>query len=160
MKQKVSRLFSFPKTAVKIMHDHMFDHLRILPCFYVLGIAGFLQKIKNFFSLITAYHSLRGWAIRSVLFRCLFQFRNFRFHRLYQFSEFFFTFLSRRSVVSRLEGKIKKDLHKKQSTIPFYMYKSKMSKNKQVAFAYSIVLLLNFYQRIYLNINERICQSK
>ena len=48
LKQKVSELFSFPKTAVKIMHDHMFDHLRIFLCFYVLGIVGFLQKNKKY----------------------------------------------------------------------------------------------------------------
>ena len=46
--------------AINFMHDHMFDHLRILPCFYGLGIAGFLQKIKNSFSLFTAYQILRG----------------------------------------------------------------------------------------------------
>ena len=60
LKQKVSRLFSFSKTAVKIMHDHMFDHLRIFLCFYVLGIAAFLQKIKNSFSLFTAYQNLHS----------------------------------------------------------------------------------------------------
>jgi len=60
LKQKVSRLFSFPKTAHKIELDHMFDHLRILPCFYGLGIAGFLQKNKKSFSLFTAYQILRG----------------------------------------------------------------------------------------------------
>ena len=46
--------------AHKIELDHMFDHLRILLCFYGLGIAGFLQKIKNSFSLFTAYQILRG----------------------------------------------------------------------------------------------------
>ena len=46
--------------AVKIMHDHMFDHLRIFLCFYVLGIAVFSRKIKNSFSLFTAYQILRG----------------------------------------------------------------------------------------------------
>ena len=30
--------------AVEIMHDHMFDHLRIFLCFYVLGIAIFSRK--------------------------------------------------------------------------------------------------------------------
>ena len=44
--------------AVKIGLDHMFDHLRIFLCFYVLRIAGFLQKIKNSFSLFTAYQIL------------------------------------------------------------------------------------------------------
>ena len=44
LKQKVSGLFSFPKIAVEIMHDHMFDHLRIFLRFYVLGIAGFFAK--------------------------------------------------------------------------------------------------------------------
>ena len=60
LKQKVSRLFSFPKTAVEIMYDHMFDHLRIFPRFYELGIAVFTRKIKNSFSLFTAYQILRG----------------------------------------------------------------------------------------------------
>ena len=46
--------------AVKIRLDHMFDHLRIFLCFYVLGRADFLQKIKNSFSLFTAYQILRG----------------------------------------------------------------------------------------------------
>ena len=46
--------------AQKIGLDHMFDHLRVLHRFYVLGIAGFLQKIKNSFSLFTAYQILRG----------------------------------------------------------------------------------------------------
>ena len=60
LKLKVSRLFSFPKTAVKIELDHMFDHLRIFLRFYELRIAVFLQKIKNSFSLFTAYQILRG----------------------------------------------------------------------------------------------------
>ena len=60
LKQKVSRLFSFPKTAVKIELDHMFDHLRIFLRFYELRIAVFLQKNKNSFSLFTAYQILRG----------------------------------------------------------------------------------------------------
>ena len=46
--------------AVKIRLDHMFDHLRIFLCFYVLGIAVFSRKIKNSFSLFTAYQILRG----------------------------------------------------------------------------------------------------
>ena len=33
---------------------------RILPCFYVLGIAVFSRKIKNSFSLFTAYQILRS----------------------------------------------------------------------------------------------------
>ena len=60
LKQKVSRLFSFPKTAAKIGLDHMFDHLRIFPRFYVIRIAVFFAKNKNSFSLFTAYQILRG----------------------------------------------------------------------------------------------------
>ena len=46
--------------AINFRHDHMFDHLRNLFVFWLLGIAGFLQKIKNSFSLFTAYQILRG----------------------------------------------------------------------------------------------------
>ena len=46
--------------AVKIGLDHMFDHLRIFLRFYELRIAGFSRKIKNSFSLFTAYQILRG----------------------------------------------------------------------------------------------------
>jgi len=60
LKQKVSRLFSFPKTAHKIELDHMFDHLRIFLRFYELQIAGFFAENKNSFSLFTAYQILRG----------------------------------------------------------------------------------------------------
>ncbi len=47
LKLKGFKAFFFPKTAVKIRLDHMFDHLRIFLCFYVLGIAVFSRKIKN-----------------------------------------------------------------------------------------------------------------
>ena len=41
-------------------NERMFEHLRIFLCFCVLGIAGFLQKNKNSFSLFAAYQILRG----------------------------------------------------------------------------------------------------
>ena len=65
-KREISSAFRRPAlqgqipVAVKIRLDHMFDHLRIFLCFYVLGIAGFLRKVKNSFSLFTAYQILRG----------------------------------------------------------------------------------------------------
>ena len=46
--------------AVKIRLDHMFDHLRIFLCFYVLVIAGFFAKNKKFLFFVYCVSNFAG----------------------------------------------------------------------------------------------------
>ena len=74
--------------------DHTFDHLRIVLCFYVLGVVVFLRKIKI---PLLCLLRIKFWGvtlISSPLVRCLFKFFDFRFHCFYQLGYVRFLYVS------------------------------------------------------------------